>query len=311
MSLNKFNRTPGSRAFDMANVIFMTLFALICLYPFVNILALSFNSGQDSLKGGITVWPREFTLGNYIVVFRNGLVLNAYKVTIARTVIGTVTSLFVTAMTAYAVSEKGLPGKRVIMVYMMITMFFGGGLIPGYLVLRAYGLLNTFWVYIVPGLFGVWNCIIMKTSFSQIPESLKESMRLDGGGEFSILLHIVIPVSLPMFAALALFSAVGHWNDWFGGAYYVRNNDLVPVQTYLYNIMAKDISSMAERGMLNTANTRTNVSAELLGDDGAAKVTSMSLKMAIVVIGTAPILITYPFLQKYFVKGVLIGSIKE
>lgn len=309
MRVNKhWNKKFGM--FDLVNTTILLLFSIICLYPFLNILALSFNTGLDSMRGGITVIPRELTFANFIVVFRNGLVLNAYKVTIARTIIGTVTMLSVTAMVAYGLSEPALPFKKSIMIYILITMLFSGGLIPLYLVLRGLKLTNTFSVFIVPGMFSAWTCMVMKSSFQQIPISLKEAMRIDGGNEFDILRHIVIPVSMPMFAALALFSAVGHWNDWFSGAYFVRSNNLMPVQTYLMHIMSTDVSSLAEKMSLGTATT-ANVSADALSSGGISKVTSMSLKMAIVVIGTAPILLVYPFVQRFFVKGVLIGSLKE
>jgi len=219
--------------------------------------------------------------------------------------------LTVTAMVAYGLSERALPGKKIIMTYLLITMFFSGGLIPGFLVLRAVGLINTFWVYIIPGMFSVWTCIVMKTSFQGIPESLKEAIRIDGGNEFTIIKHVVLPISKPMFAALALFAAVGHWNEWFTGMYFVRSNDLVPVQTYLMQIMNNDITSMSEKVQQQGTAVVQGQMAELLGSGGIARITSQSLKMAIVVIGTAPILMVYPFLQKYFVKGVLIGSLKE
>ena len=298
-------------AFDIINMTLLGMFAVICLYPFVNMLALSLNTGIDSMRGGIYLWPRELTFANYIVVLRNSYVITAYRVTILRTVIGTLSMLTVTAMVAYGLSERALPGKKIIMTYLLITMFFSGGLIPGFLVLRAVGLINTFWVYIIPGMFSVWTCIVMKTSFQGIPESLKEAIRIDGGNEFTIIKHVVLPISKPMFAALALFAAVGHWNEWFTGMYFVRSNDLVPVQTYLMQIMNNDITSMSEKVQQQGTAVVQGQMAELLGSGGIARITSQSLKMAIVVIGTAPILMVYPFLQKYFVKGVLIGSLKE
>jgi putative aldouronate transport system permease protein len=298
-------------AFDIVNAVLLGLFCVVCLYPFINIIALSLNTGTDSMRGGITLWPRVLTFANYIVVLRNGLVLGAYKVTILRTLLGSLLTIAVTAVVAYGLSERNLPGKKAIMTYMLIPMFFSGGIIPNYLVLRGLGLTNTFWVYIVPGMFSIWTCIVMKTSFQDIPVSLKEAIRIDGGNEFTILRHIVLPVSMPMFAALLIFAAVGHWNDWFAGAYYVRDNNLMPVQTYLMHIMSTDITSMADKISSQGTASVTGVAADTLGAGGIGKVTSMSLKMAIVVIGTLPILLVYPFLQRYFIKGVLVGSIKE
>lgn len=307
---NKFWRDKTT-VFDIANIALLSLFALLCLYPFVNIIALSLNTGTDSMRGGITIWPRELTFANYIMVFRNGHVINAYRITILRTVIGTLSTIAITALAAYGLAEKSLPCKKAIMTFMLVTMFFSGGLIPSYLVLRTLKLTNTFWIYVVPGLFHAWTCIVMKTSFQEIPQSLKESIRIDGGNEFTILRHIVLPVSKSMFAALGLFAAVNHWNDWFSGMYYVRDKSLVPVQTYLYQIMSMDIAMMTEKIQTQGIGAMQGRMAGTLGIGGIAKITSMSLKMAIVVVGTAPILIAYPFLQKYFIKGVLIGSIKE
>jgi len=298
-------KSRGERIFDVFNFIFLGLFAFICLYPFLNILALSFNTGADSARGGVTIWPREFTLANYAIVFRMSTVVGAYRVTIARTVVGTISSLFITALAAYGLSEHGLPGKKPIMTFILITMLFNGGLIPTFLVYRGVGLINTFGVFIIPAMFSAWNCFIMKTMFQGIPVSLKESIRIDGGNEFTILRHIVLPVSLPTFAALGLFTAVGHWNDWFAGMYFVKKNSLIPVQTYLMMIM----NSMMEGSRNLAENMAVNMPADVAG--GYLKMTSMSLKMSVLIIGTAPILIVYPFLQRYFVKGVLIGSVKE
>jgi len=265
-------------------------------------VVLAFNSGSDSMRGGITIYPRAFTLANFAAILRDGTIISAYKVTVARTLIGTLSSVMVTALVAYGLSDKRLPGRRGIMVYMLIPMFFSGGLIPYFLTLRALKLINNFWIFVLPGVFNIWNCIVMKTSFQGIPESLKESMRLDGAREFTIFMRIVVPVSLPMFAAISLFVAVGHWNDWFTGAFFIRRNDLIPVQTYLQQIMSRNLSSfLPNEGVIITGSALFDYS----------KVNSTSMKMAAVVIGTAPILIVYPFLQKYFTKGVLIGSIKE
>jgi putative aldouronate transport system permease protein len=269
-------------------------------------VALSLNSGTDTLKGGITFYPRVFTFFNYIAIVQQTYILDAYLVTILRTLVGTVTSVFITALVAYGLSERGLPGRKYIMFYMLVPMFFSGGLIPYYLALKSYSLLDKFWVYIVPGLFSIWNCIVMKTSFMQIPDSLKESMRIDGGNELQIFFRIIFPLSLPMFAAIALFVAVAHWNDWFTGAYFVTKNELKPVQTFLQFLMNRsDMSNFVTRTG-DVAGSQSSLAAF-----EKTRTTAFSMKVAAVVIGTLPILIIYPFLQKYFVKGVLIGSIKE
>ncbi|NLC67222.1 MAG: carbohydrate ABC transporter permease [Clostridiaceae bacterium] len=294
------------KIFNCVNYTVLLIIALLCLYPFIYMLALSLNSGRDTLRGGITIYPRDFTLANYGAILRDKLILSAYKITILRTIIGTISNVFITALVAYGLSEQRLPGRKYIMIYMVIPMFFGGGLIPYYLVLREYRLLNTFWVYIIPGLFSIWNCIVMKTSFQGIPQSLKESMRIDGANELQIFFKVIFPLSLPMFAAISLFVAVGHWNDWFTGAYFVQKTELVPVQTYLQMIMTRDMRAFLEKDLA------VKMSQELMGKDltDYSKITSFSLRIAAVLVGTLPILFVYPFLQKYFVKGVLIGSIK-
>jgi putative aldouronate transport system permease protein len=299
--------SKSEKLFDVVNYTLLMLFTLVCLYPFVYMLALSFNTGTDTMKGGITIFPRLFTLSNYAAIFRDGIILNAYKITILRTVLGTLVSVFTTGLVAYGLSERTLPGRKIIMSFLLVPMFFGGGLIPYYLSLKSYGLLDTFLVYIIPGIFSIWNCIVMKTFFMQIPESLKESVRIDGGNELQIFFRIIFPTSLPMFAAISLFLAVGHWNDWFTGAYFVSQTDLVPVQTYLQLIMNRTMTSFLEKDA-----TMIIFNQQLtMGLFDFAKTTSFSLKVTAVVVGTAPILILYPFLQKYFVKGVMIGSLKE
>lgn len=301
-----YDRGWKNTLFNVVNYLMLGAFAFLCLYPFIFVAASSFNEGTDSLAGGVFLWPRKPTLDNYKAIMQNSNFWQAYEITILRTIIGTVTSLAVTSIVAYGLTPKDMPGRSAILTYMLIPMLFGGGLIPGYLNLRNLGLLNTFWVYIIPGLFSVWNSIIFRTSFSSIPDSLKESMRLDGAGEFMIFCKIMVPLSKATFAALALFTAVGHWNDWFSGAYYVNKQELVPVQTLMNTLLSRD--------MANSTYAQEQKVQELTVAAGAVdwtKVTSMSMKMATVLIGTLPILLVYPFVQRYFMSGVMIGSIKQ
>lgn len=280
----------------------MGIFAFLCVYPFIFVIASSFNEGTDTAIGGIFLWPRKPTLTNYEMILANKNFWGGYQVTILRTVIGTVSSLFVTSLVAYGLCDKAMPGRRIVLAFMLIPMLFSGGMIPGYLNLRNLRLINTFWVYIIPGLFSVWNSIIFRTSFSSIPESLKESMRLDGAKEFTIYYRIIVPLSKATFAALALFTAVGHWNDWFSGAYYVNKQQLVPMQTVLRNLMNADLTTSSAKYLA------------MMEDEAVSNyenVTSLSMKMAAVMVGTAPILAIYPFLQRFFMTGVMIGSIKQ
>lgn len=248
------------------------------------------------------MWPRSFTLENYEIVFRDKRIINAFYVSVARTVIGTVTSIFCTAVFAYGVTKRELLGRRFYMVACVITMYFSGGLIPTFLLIRSLHLMDSFWVFILPGLISVWNMIVFRTFFQGLPAGLEESARIDGCGYWGTLLRIVLPLSGPVIATLALFTAVYHWNDWFYPSIYITHDALVPIQTKLQqilnsNIMSEQLSQLdsASQGRLSQMKS----------------VTSKSLSMATMMVATIPIIAVYPFVQKYFVKGVLVGSLKE
>ncbi|MCH1624128.1 carbohydrate ABC transporter permease [Ferdinandcohnia quinoae] len=281
---------------------FLTLLALSAFYPFWNALVISFNSGKDTMLGGITIWPRVFTLENYEVVFQDKRLMNAFIVSVSRTIVGTVLSVFLTALLGYGLSKKELIGRNKIMIYCLITMFFSGGLIPTFLVIRGLGLMDTFWVMIIPTLISVWNMIIFRTFFQQLPAGLEESAKIDGCGYWATFLRIVLPLSGPVIATLALFTAIFHWNDWFYPSIYINNPDLIPIQTLLKQVLNSNTVTSA-LGQLDAG-----AAAHMMK---AATITSKSLSMAIMMVATLPIICVYPFVQKYFVKGVLIGSLKE
>jgi putative aldouronate transport system permease protein len=294
--------TTLERAGQGLIVLLLLLMCISILYPFLYMLAISLNTGSDAARGGVYLWPRSFTWINYEIVLGNEVIRNAYLVTIARTVVGTIGGLAVTLVAAYGLSYKQLPFRNGILTYIIITMLFNGGLVPFYIQLFKLGLTNTFWVYIIPGLFSAWNMFVMLKFIHGIPESMIESAELDGAGPLRILLQIIVPLSKPMLAALGLFTAVGHWNDWFSGAFYVTNQKLIPVQTFLQQLLsAQDLSAVLG----------SNQNQEALARGSMLKnITLMSVKMATVMISALPILAVYPFLQKYFVKGVMIGSVK-
>ena len=300
---NQIRRSVGERIFSGINGLIISLFCLSVLYPFWYMLVLSFNEGADAIKGGVYFWPRVFTVFNYRMVLANPVILNAYGITIARTVIGTVLGMVVTALAAYALACPTLPGRKFFNGVVLVPFVFSGGLIPYYLTLVELRLVNTFWVYILPGLFNIWNMFVMKQFFSEIPQSLSEAAVIDGAGEMTVLWKIVCPISLPMFAAISLFVAVGHWNSWFDGAYYVNSETLIPLQTYLKKLL----DSMQVTMQNNTVGS--NMSASVLAEEMSA-ITTNSVRMASIIVATAPIMLLYPFLQKYFVKGVRIGSVK-
>ncbi|MCX7655946.1 MAG: carbohydrate ABC transporter permease [Treponemataceae bacterium] len=274
----------------------MLFICFITLYPVWYTVVLSFNESADTMLGGIYWWPRKFTLESYKTVFLDKNIVKAFNVTIWRTVIGTITSVFFTSMVAYAFSKRYLVGQKLYMLLGTITMFFGGGLIPYFILLKSIGLYDTFWVYIIPGLFSFWNMLIFVSFFRELPAALEESARIDGANDFIIFLRIVLPVSTPVLATIALFNGVYNWNDYFMGVIFINNPDLQPIQTFLYRVVASATAARAVVAM------PVGISA--------GQVNSQSVQMATMVVTTAPIIVIYPFLQKYFVKGIMIGSIK-
>jgi len=274
----------------------MVLICIITLYPVWNMVILSFNDSQDTMMGGVYFLPRKFTLESYRLVFLDKAILQAFNVTIWRTLLGTITSVFFTSMVAYAFSKRHILGSKVYLTIGTVTMFFGGGLIPYFILLRSIGLYDHFLVYIIPGLFNFFNCIIFMTFFRELPAGLEESAKLDGANDFTIFTRIVLPLSTPILATIALFNGVGHWNDYFSGVMFINNPDLQPIQTFLYRVIAGASQTKSIVGM------PAGVTAQA--------VSSQSVKLATMAVTTAPIICVYPFLQRYFVKGVMIGAIK-
>jgi len=274
----------------------MVLICFITLYPVWYMVILSFNDSSDTMMGGIYLWPRKFTMESYRMVFLDKAIIQAFSITIFRTLIGTVTSVFFTAMVAYAFSKKHIMGSKFYLTVGTITMFFGGGLIPYFILLRSLGLYDTFLVYIIPGLFNFFNCIIFMTFFRELPPGMEESAKIDGANDFFIFLTIVLPLSMPIIATIALFNGVGHWNDYFSGVMFINDPDLQPIQTFLFRVIAGSSQTKSIVGM------PAGVTAQA--------VNSQSVKLATMTVTTAPIICIYPFLQRYFVKGVMIGAIK-
>jgi putative aldouronate transport system permease protein len=282
-------------------IYFMLLvLAFLTFYPFWNALVMSFNTGSDTSLGGITFWPRAFTLENYQIVFKEKQIFHAYGVTIARTVIGTLVSMFFTALFAYGLSKRGIVFKKTYMVLCIITMYFSGGLIPYFILIYNLNLYNTFTFLIIHGTINVYNMIIFRTFFSELPDGLEESARIDGCSNFGVFFRIVLPISGPVIATLALFTAVGLWNDWFTPAVFISNQNLIPLQTLLVQIV--------NAGQTATLIANLNSYAQSAVQNS---VTVKALQMATMMVATLPILFIYPFLQKYFVKGALVGSLKE
>jgi putative aldouronate transport system permease protein len=232
------------------------------------------------------------------------VIQNSYLITIARTILGTILGLIVTGVTAYGFSFKELPYRKKLMFLVLIPMLFNGGIIPYYIQLSRLKLVDNFLVYIIPSMFNIWNMFVMMKFFSQIPASLREAAVIDGAGELKVLMRVILPLSKPVLAAIGLFVAVYHWNDWYSGAFYVSSTKLLPVQTFLQRLFDAD-----NLGMISS--NSSIVAEAAMRESQTSQMTVTSVKMAAVVIGTIPILCVYPFVQKHFVKGMLIGSVKE
>lgn len=291
----------GDRLFSGVIYVLLTLLAFSTFYPFWNAAVISFNSGADTSLGGITFWPRVFTLENYEIVFNDKRILNAFGVSVLRTIAGTAASILITAVFAYGMSKNHLMGRKFYMVLCIVTMYFSGGLIPSFLLIRSMGMMNTFWVFIIPSLVSVWNMIIFRTFFKELPAGLEESAQMDGCGNWGIFFRIILPLSGPVIATLALFTAVYHWNDWFLPSIYITKEHLLPIQTLLKQILSSNIMTEQMSQMDSAAQSRM---------EQMRTVTTKSLSMATMMVATVPIMLVYPFVQKYFVKGVLVGSIK-
>ncbi len=286
-------RSIGEKLFDWTNVLLLALVAFATLYPFYNILITSFNDPTDAARGGVTFWPREWSLENYKMVFRDNSIMSAFGITVARTLIGTATAVLFTAAFAFGVSKPELLGRKLILMMAIVTMYFSGGLIPHYLLVAQYlDLKGNFLAYILPNLFSVFNAILMLTFFRELPKEVEESAKVDGANELTIFFRLVLPVSKPVLATIALYNAVFHWNSWFDAMLF-GNESLRTLQQILMQIIS--------------SNSNVSLVASNLG---IKTVTAESVKLATMVITTLPIVFTYPFLQKYFVKGIMIGSVK-
>lgn len=292
---NRIRRTFGSRAFDVFNVIFMLLFLLVTLYPFWYVVIVSLSDGKAVLSGQVSLWPVNITLDTYRVVLRDSSIITGFKNTVIYTSLGTFINLVCTSLCAYPLSRPDLLGKKQVMGMIVFTMFFSGGMIPAYLVMNQMKLIDTIWAMVLPGAISTYNMIVMRTFFMGIPESLHESACLDGANDWQVLVRIVLPLSMPIMATMLLFYAVGHWNSYMNALLYLNSKSLFPLQSILRNMVVD--------GQLSEAQTQ-------VGGGSSFTVIETTMKYATIVVSTLPILLIYPFVQKYFVKGVMIGSIK-
>ena len=296
--------TVSEHVFNIFNMTLLSLLCVVFLYPYVNQFVISINKASDTALGGITVFPRVLSIENYEMVLGNELFTNAFAVSVMRVLCCTALSLIVTYSAAYALSKRSLPGRGIFTTMLIIPMFISGGLIPTFILYRELKLINNFFVYIFPGLFGFYNMIIFRTFLRTIPESLEESFMLDGANSVQIMLYIYVPLSTPVIATIALWMSVSHWNDWTSTLLFVQSRALHTLQFMMYRLLKESEVMMqiaADRARQGLAT----------GQDTAPTITPESIKAATLMVSTLPIVVTYPFLQKYFVKGIMIGAIKE
>ena len=286
--------SKDEKIFNVANVIFMVFFLAIIALPLWNIVALSFNDATDAARGGIYFWPRKFSLESYYTVFEDSAIYKAFVISVAKTVIGVVLHTALTAMVAYGMSRRNLMGRKIYMNMGILTMFVSGGMIPTFLLFKELGLLNNFWVYIIPVLFSFYDMVILMNFFRSIPFSLEESAMMDGANPFIFFVKIILPLSLPVLATIALFHGVFQWNDYMTANIYVDDRSLYPLQMLLFRIVSENLSPAVATGTNVVRNT-----------------TSQSLQLATMVVTTVPVVVIYPFLQKYFIQGMTLGSVKE
>lgn len=292
-----YYKNPGYRVFYRFNVALLIAASFLCLVPLIHIFALSLSSGSAASANMVGLWPVDFTWNAYTKTIKDGIFLNSITISIIRVLAGVVLGMLVVILTAYPLSKmdhRAIKGRKWLAWYFIFPMLFGGGLIPSYIVYKYLGLINSFWVLILPMLVSTWNIILLMNFFRNTPRELEESSMVDGAGHFRTLFSIFIPISMPALATLSLFSAVGHWNSWFDGLVFLSEKDSWPLSTYLQTIL------------VTPDPTKVTIDEKL-----AENFSQRTIKSAQIFIGSLPILLVYPFLQRYFVKGIVLGAVKE
>lgn len=286
----------GSKLFDIANHIFLILFGFACLFPMLHILAVSFSDRAASLGGFVTLWPIRFTTANYEKILKSGMIYQAGWISLQRTVIGTMLNLLMTILMAYPLSKTPdvFKGRTVFMWIVVFAMLFSGGVIPWFLVIRSLGLINKIWALILPGAVPIWNVILTMNFFRDIPKEMEEAAIIDGASHWRILFNVFVPISVPALATMTLFSAVGHWNAWFDGMILMTKSTMYPLQTFLRSVIVA-----------------SNLQAVFTLDPKELyELSDRSARGATIFISTIPILIVYPFVQRYFIVGIRLGAVK-
>ena len=290
-------RTPGEWILDIFKVLFLTVVAVATVYPFWNVFIVSINDATDAVRGGLYLWPRVFSLQSYQNILTRSDFQHSILITVARTVIGTPLAVLCTAMAAYSLSRKELVAGKFWNLLFVFTMYLGGGQVPYYMVLKGLGLLDNFWVFIFPLIMSVYNMILIKSYIASMPESLFEAVKIDGGNDLVIFFRFVLPLAKPILMTVALFVAINQWNSWFDANLYTSSENLKPMQSKLVEI-------------LNQYQTGATTSQQMSNAKTGVTVTADSIRMAATMVATLPIIMIYPFIQKYFVKGIMLGAVK-
>lgn len=303
MKRNKsgFKKSYNDKIFDIVNILIMCVLLIIFIWPLWFVVIASLSEPNEVWLGNVILWPKGFTLVAYEALKDYGDIWIGYRNTLFYTVVGTAVNMIMTVFAAYPLSRKDFMPRNVLMVFFMITMYFSGGLIPTYLVVNKLHLTNTVWAMIIPGAVSFYNVIVTRTYFiNSIPTSLQEAAELDGANTFQLMLKVIIPLSKPILAVIGLYYAVGHWNDFYTALIYINNRDYLPLQSFLRDLL------MSSKLSISGTNAAGLDAATL----EAKRQLSQTLKYSVIIVSTVPVLCIYPFIQKYFVKGVMIGSVK-
>ena len=291
-------QTKSGRVFDALNLVLMLAILVVVVYPFINVLAISFNDGYDAVRGGIYLWPRVFSLENYKFVLADSSLVRGFFVSVVRTLVGTATAVLGNALLGYIVSCRQFGGRKFMRILFLITMYFGGGLIPVYLLMTRLGLVNTLSVYWLPSIFSAYYMLLCASYIQNLPEALFEAARVDGASELRIFTQFIIPLSVPMLACISIYVGVGHWNSWFDVNLYSKNGTWDNLQIILYRI-------------LNQTNAINKIQDSAVLADKMRGIQPMTVRAAITIIVVTPILVIYPFFQRYFVSGMTLGAVKQ
>lgn len=293
----KLGRPGEDRIINIVTSVLCILVLIVTVYPVYYCLIYSFNDGKDAAKQAIYFWPRKFSLENYKIVFQNKAIYPAFMMTMLRSIVGTVLAVFCMAMAGYALSKDNLKGRKVYMIMGVITLYFSAGVVQSYLLYREMRLLDSFWIYILPNIFQFYYIILFISFFRELPAALEESAQMDGAGYFTILFKIIIPLSTPVIATVSLFVGVWHWNDWFHPAFFIQNESLMTLPAVLMRAM-----SLAEA---------QQTLQKMIAVPSQSSTTMESVRYAMLIVSILPVTIIYPFVQKFFLKGMMLGAVKE